>query len=95
MVARGIDSSNVKLGASMLSFQITDSGRKINVYCDAKGMAILLGALAKLVGERASHLHLWTAAAPGGVLSEKTPWGDDAVPEVIINYAEGDQEYSI
>lgn len=79
----------------MLSFQITDSGRKINVYCDAKGVAILSGALARLVAERSSHLHLWTAAATGGVLNDKTPWGDDAVPEVIINYAEGDQNYSI
>ena len=95
MVARGLGGANVKIGASMLSFQITDSGRKINVDCDAKGMAILLGALAKLVGERASHLHLWTAAASGGVLSEKTPWGEDAVREVIINYAaEGDRDCS-
>jgi hypothetical protein len=94
MVAGGIGRENVKIGASMLSFQITDSGRKINVDCDAKGMAILLGALAKLVGERASHLHLWTSAASGGVLSEKTPWGEDAVREVIINYAEGDRDCS-
>jgi hypothetical protein len=78
----------------MLSFQITDSGNKINIDCDAKGMAILLGALAKLIGERASHLHFVTAAASGGVLSEKTPWGEDAVREVIINYAEGDRDYS-
>jgi hypothetical protein len=76
----------------MLSFQVDDSGRrKINVFCDAKGMAILLGALAKLVGERASEAHLWTAAATGGVLNDKTPWGDEAVPEVRINYAEGDR----
>ena len=73
MVARGIGSSDLKSGDSMLSFQIDDSGRKINVDCDAKGMAILLGALARLVGERASHVHLWTAAASGGVLNEKTP----------------------
>jgi hypothetical protein len=74
----------------MLSFQISNSGRTINVDCDAKGMAVLLGALARLVGDRASHVHLWTAAASGGQLSEKTPWGDDAVSEVIINYQEGD-----
>ena len=78
----------------MLSFQIDDAGRKINVDCDAKGMAILLGALAKLVGERASHVHLWTAAAAGGVLNEKTPSGDEAVPEVIINYQDGERDYS-
>lgn len=73
----------------MLSFQITKSGRCINVECDAEGMAVLLGAMAKLVGERASHLHLWTVAASGGQLSEKTPWGEDAVPEVVINYQQG------
>jgi hypothetical protein len=76
----------------MLSFQISDSGRKINVDCDAKGMAILLGALTKLVGERASHVHLWTTGVTGGVLSEKTPWGEEAVSEVIINYQEGDRD---
>jgi hypothetical protein len=75
----------------MLSFQISDSGRKVNVYCDAKGMATLLGTLAKLVGERASHAHLWPASAPGGHLDEKTPWGEEAVREVIIDYAEGDR----
>ena len=74
----------------MLSFQIDDSRRKIKVDCNAEGMAILLGALAKLVGERASHIHLWTVTASGGVLNDKTPWGDEAVPEVIINYQEGD-----
>jgi hypothetical protein len=74
----------------MLSFQIDDSGRKINIDCDAKGMAILLRALAELVGARASHVHLWTASASGGVLNDKTPWGDAAIPEVIINYQEGD-----
>jgi hypothetical protein len=35
---------------------------------------------------------LWTAAATGGVLNEKTPWGDEAVREVIINYQEGDHD---
>ncbi len=74
----------------MLSFQISDSGPKINIDCDAKGMAILLGVLAKLVGARASHVHLWTVGASGGVLNDKTPSGDEAVPEVIINYQEGD-----
>jgi len=73
----------------MLSFQITNAGRSINVDCDAKGMAVLLGALAQLVGERASHVHLWTATASGGQLSDKTPWGEDAVSEVKINYQEG------
>ena len=94
MVASGIGREKRQTGASMLSFQIIGSGRKINVDCDAKGMAILIGALAKLVGERASHLHLWTSAASGGVLSEKTPWGEEAVREVIINYAEGDLDCS-
>jgi hypothetical protein len=55
-----------------------------------KTMAILLGVLAKLVGARASHAHLWTVGASDGVLNDKTPSGDEAVPEVIINYQEGD-----
>ena len=75
----------------MLSFHISDAGHKVNIICDAQGMATLLGTLAKLVGERASHAHLWAASATGGHLNEKTPWGDEAVSEVIIDYQEGDR----
>ncbi len=74
----------------MLSFQIVESGRTINIFCDAKGVAVLLRTLAQLVEERATHVHLWTETATGGQLSEKTPFGEQAVKEVVIDYQEGD-----
>ena len=72
----------------MLSFQVADTGRTVKVFCDAKGMAILLSALAKLVGERASHVHLRTPGEGGNDLNEKTPWGEEAALEVMIQYQE-------
>jgi hypothetical protein len=39
----------------MLSFQITNSGRGIQVYCDQEGIATLIGSLEKLPGARWSH----------------------------------------
>jgi hypothetical protein len=78
----------------MLSFQIIDSGKAvrkgIQINCDAAGISVLMGALAKLVGERASHLHLCGPSAGGSDLVETTPWGKEAVYEVIITYVEGD-----
>jgi hypothetical protein len=68
----------------MLSFQITKSGAAIQIECDAEGMSVLLRTLAELIGEHASHRHLM-----GGTdLSATTPWGEKAVGEVIIGYAE-------
>jgi hypothetical protein len=72
----------------MLSFRIVDSAT-IEIDCDAQGMATLMGALAKLVGARASHLHL-CAPPRGKDLGAETPYGQPAVSEVIISYAEGD-----
>jgi hypothetical protein len=72
----------------MLSFRIVDSAT-IEIDCDAAGMATLMGALAKLVGERASHVHL-CAPPRGKALSDETIHGEPAATEVIINYAEGD-----
>jgi hypothetical protein len=74
----------------MLSFQIDKSSREIQIDCDARGMATLLGTLAHLVGERSSHRHLWGPDSGGKDLDEKTPSGEEAVTSVIINYAEGD-----
>jgi hypothetical protein len=71
----------------MLSFRIVDSGT-IEIDCDAQGMATLMGALAKVVGERASHVHL-CAPPRGKELSAETPDGQPAASEVVINYAEG------
>jgi hypothetical protein len=73
----------------MLSFRIKDAAT-IEIDCDAPGIARLIGALAHLVGERASHVHLRATGEPGTDLDDKTPWNEDAVTEVIINYVEGD-----
>jgi hypothetical protein len=74
----------------VLSFRIEESGKTIEIDCDAQGMAKLMGALAKLVGERASHVHLRAPSNGGKELSQETPYGDPAIGEVIISYAEGD-----
>jgi hypothetical protein len=76
----------------MLSFEIERGagGETINITCDAEGMSILLKALATLVGQRASHLHLCGPSSGGSELNETTPWGKVAVSEVMIDYAEGD-----
>jgi hypothetical protein len=73
----------------MLSFRIVDPGT-IEIDCDAQGMATLMGALAKLVGERASHVHLRGPSMGGKQLSEEAPDGRPAIGEVVISYAEGD-----
>ena len=70
----------------MLSFQIKDA-ETINIICDAEGMSVLLAALAKLIGERASHVHL-RGGNGNADLDLKTPFGEDAVSEVVIDYAE-------
>jgi hypothetical protein len=76
----------------MLSFAIDrQSGSEtIKIACDAKGMSVLLKALATLIGARASHVHLLAPSCGGVELDETTPWGHGAVSEVIIDYVEGD-----
>jgi hypothetical protein len=80
-------------GAQMLSFKTVKSPNgkynEIQIACDRKGMAILIGTLAELVGEAASHRHLRSPAAGGTELDPTTPWGEEAdVCEVIITYDE-------
>ena len=72
----------------MLSFQIIESGKAIQIDRDAEGISLLLGALARLVGEQASHCHLRTPSCGGSELTETTPWGEPALNEVIISYTE-------
>jgi hypothetical protein len=74
----------------MLSFHVESQFNSLQVDLDAKGMAVLMGALAKLVGERASHVHLCAPGAGGTDLDATTSSGDKAFLEVIINYYEGD-----
>lgn len=67
----------------MLSFQVTNSGQTVQIYCDQQGLEKLIATLEKLRGT-ADHIHLLTAPNGGRELSEQTPWGDEAVGEVII-----------
>ena len=67
----------------MLSFQVIDSGQAIQIACDQQGLATLIGALEKL-RSTADHIHLRTPSNGAHELSEQTPWGDEAIGEVII-----------
>jgi hypothetical protein len=69
---------------SMLSFQLANEGREIQIECDEQGMNTLIGALEK-IRYKGGHVHLRTPSNGGRELSEKTPWGDDAIGEVVIN----------
>jgi hypothetical protein len=68
----------------MLSFQVTNSGKSIQVDCDSEGLEILIAALEEFKTKGLSHVHLRAPSAGGHVLSDKTPWGKEAVGEVII-----------
>jgi len=70
----------------MLSFEIKDSGKSIQVDCDSVGLEALIGILTKYreAGGK-GHLHLCAPSAGGNLLSDKTPWGKDAVGELIIS----------
>jgi hypothetical protein len=72
----------------MLSFSLDESGKQIQIHCDAKGMATLLDRLAGLVRERASRAHLRGPESGGRDLDANTPL--DAITSVVIDYAEGD-----
>ena len=69
----------------MLSFQIVDSGKAIQVFCDDDGLDMLIAKLTNMKNENLGHIHLRTPSAGGDILNDKTPWGDDAIAEVIIS----------
>lgn len=68
----------------MLSFQIVNDAKAIQICCDDEGIDRLVAALRRLRGT-ATHLHLLAPSAGGRELSDKCPFGEDAVPEVIIS----------
>jgi hypothetical protein len=68
----------------MLSFQIVNSGKEIQVYCDEDGLDLLISKLVYMKNKDVGHIHLCSPSAGGKVLNDKTPWGDSAVPEVVI-----------
>jgi hypothetical protein len=66
----------------MLSFEITESGRVIQIHIDRDGLSVLQKALNNLMAS--GHVHLRSAPNGGRELNELTPWGTPAVQEVII-----------
>lgn len=69
----------------MLSFQIVDSGKVIQVFCDDDGLDMLIAKLINMKNKNLGHMHLRAPSAGGDILNDKTPWGDDAVAEVIVS----------
>ena len=72
----------------MLSFRLAESGNAVEIDCDAEGMSVLLRTCAELIGDHASHRHLRAPSGGGTELSDTTPFGEKALGEVIISYAE-------
>jgi hypothetical protein len=68
----------------MLSFQMINEGRGIQMNCDEEGMVTLIEALKKI--KTAGHVHLLTPSNGGRELSEQTPWGKETIGEVIITW---------
>ena len=68
----------------MLSFQVSNACKVIQIDCDCEGLEKLLALLQKLKNEKSGHIHLSTPSG-GGFLNEKTPWGENAVNEVVIS----------
>jgi hypothetical protein len=72
----------VRVEVSMLSFELSNEGRAIQISCDSKGLAALIAALEEV--RSSGHLHLRAPSNGGRELSKKNPWGKDAIGEVII-----------
>ena len=68
----------------MLSFRIVSTGRAVEISFDDEGRDVLIDALRKVSG---SHTHLGTFSGPTEPgLSETTPFGEQALSEVIITH---------
>jgi hypothetical protein len=70
----------------MLSFKIKQSG-VLQVYLDEQGLQSLIRGIDN--ARRHGHTHLCTPSGGGNELDEKTPFGEDPIGEVIIDW-EGD-----
>jgi hypothetical protein len=69
----------------MLSFQLTNENRTIQVLCDDAGISTLIEVLEKLRGS-SNHIHLRSPRSGGKLLSDTTPFGEEAIGEVIITH---------
>ena len=71
----------------MLSFEVKNFGKEIQIHCDDEGVALLISRLEE-GRSSGGHIHLRTPSIGGEELCGKTPWDKDAVPEVIINFGD-------
>lgn len=69
----------------MLSFELIESDKAIQISADEEGLSLLRNALDQVTG--AGHLHLLSAANGGNELYDVTPSGKAAIGEVIITMA--------
>jgi hypothetical protein len=69
----------------MLSFEVIESGKAIQIFADDEGLALLQKALGQVTS--AGHLHLRSIANGANELNEANPWGKAAIGEVIITAA--------
>jgi len=67
----------------LLSFEIGNAGRQIQIACDEQGMAVLIQALEKIraVG---GDVDLLSPSNGGRELMDQTLWGQEAVGKVVI-----------
>jgi hypothetical protein len=66
----------------MLSFEVIESGKAIQIFADDEGLSILRKALEQVT--TSGHLHLRSIANGGKELDEVNPWRKAAIGEVII-----------
>ena len=69
----------------MLSFEVIESGKAIQIYADDDGLLLLRNALERVTS--AGHLHLRSIANGGKELDDANPWGQAAIGEAIISAA--------
>ena len=67
----------------MLSFEVAESGKAIQIFMGDEGLSLLRKALEQVTS--AGHVHLLTKANGGRELNEVDPFGKPAIGEVIIN----------
>jgi hypothetical protein len=69
----------------VLSFEIVNDGKAIEIICDPEGIDRLVSELNKLK-QVGGHRHLLTPSNGGHELDETTVWGKPAMGEVILSY---------
>jgi hypothetical protein len=71
----------------MLSFELAQHPgckQHIQIYCDNDGLTSLIETLVKFQQSGDSHIPLCAPSAGGKMLSDKTPFGNEAIGEIVI-----------